>query len=715
MAESSYKTSNQSSKEQSDPPPAGAKGATLIMFKTGLQLSPNKNLKKHHWDAKKKQKERIHGVLEHSGYKPGTSTWISKYQWAVEKVMKSMSAEELDQAKETADTWNNTRAPAECRAAEAKGRQYAKQCVEEMWKQCANMQSHNYNDEIGDGKLFDNWGRMQDWWAQYAQDAFRQEADDPQNTDGESPPVPKVCKGQKQPEVELTMSMYGTPEIPSILNMTIQEKMDVGKHLGSQRQLFHGVCHELTTLLEWWWDRQVCKPWDVFQFKMWVQSDGSTHRPVASKDVGSNKAGSLQQPMQKNTKGNGKANDWHDHDEWEDIDIDMLSDCTDTDDLVDDGWISSDTTGSHSNGEGPSTQPRTCSKSRLDSQRDGDSTMGKSLGKTMDRMDSNLGNAYKSLKIGPPKGQKPLPNTKSLRIEYKAVDTQIGGAKSRPKDKTNSGSGYSKHMTAPMAHSVVEGGKFLNFETTDLSGTQHPHEKETPVSNDGTKSTRAIKPNFWGKDTSVADVVGVWQSGCSSTANLNLSLISTYIALCSTNKHHSHIPSTNLSAYLPLAGAKLTSYCLCGHHYTVFFGDVPGLGPLGSLVQDPALVYPPLWTSQTLIHAQMRAIVPCPETWLYPEVTNLSIQLVWILVVVMPDCRGVWWSPAIQREIEIWGALRPEHILKFDGLVVWKAGHGLVAPNSTMSVTCSPDRDMVALVGGGGGDHPMGSNVPEYN
>ncbi|KAI6029013.1 hypothetical protein EDC04DRAFT_2605642 [Pisolithus marmoratus] len=516
MAESGYETSNHSSKEQLDPPPQEQRGPLCdtakrkTIFKNigdaVLQLSPNKNLEKHHWEAKKKQKERIHGVLECSGYKPGTSTWISKYQWAVAKVMKSMSAEELDQAKETADTWKGTcRGSKPCRAAEAKGRQYAKQFAEEMWKQCgvqvvvmAAWSStendvltafHNYDDEIGDGKLFDNWGRMQDWWAQYAQDAFKQETNDPQNTDVESPPVPNVHKGQKWPEVELTMSTYGTPKIPSILNMTVQEKMDVGKHLGGQRQLFHGVRHELTMLLEWWWDRQVCKPQDVFQFKMWVQSDGSTHHLVASKDVGSNKAGSLWQPMQKNTKGKGKANNGHDHDEWEDIDIDVLSDHTATNDLVDDGWISRDTVGSHSNGEGPLTQPRTHSKSRLDSQRDGDSTAGESLGKTMDGMDSNPGHAYKSLKINPPKGQKPLPNTKSLRIENKALDTQIDGAKSKPKDKT----------------------KYL-------SGTQHPHKKETPVSNDGTKSSGAIKPNFWGKemplpDTSAADVVGVWQSG----------------------------------------------------------------------------------------------------------------------------------------------------------------------------------------------------------
>ncbi|KAI5998444.1 hypothetical protein EDC04DRAFT_2612455 [Pisolithus marmoratus] len=252
--------------------------------------------------------------------------------------------------------------------------------------------------------------------------------------------------------------------------------------------------HELTTLLEWWQDRQVCKPWDVFQFKMWVQSDRCTHPPVASKDVGSNQAGSLQCPMRKNTKGKGKANNGHDDDEWEDIDIDMLSDSTDTDDLVDDGWISSNTAGSHSNGEGPSTQPRTCSKPRLDSWRDGDSTVGKSLGKTMEGTDSNPGKAYKSLKIGPPKGQKLLPNTKSLRIESKAVDTQINGVKSRPRMKQN-----------PAVKS-----KEGNFQTSR-------QQKGTLGSNDVTQSVGAIKPNFPGKevplpDISGADVAGVQQS-----------------------------------------------------------------------------------------------------------------------------------------------------------------------------------------------------------
>ncbi|KAI6013865.1 hypothetical protein EDC04DRAFT_2609151 [Pisolithus marmoratus] len=312
-----------------------------------------------------------------------------------------------------------------------------------------------------------------------------------------------------------------------------------------------------------------------------------------------------------------------------------------------------------------------------------------SPGKMMDRMDSNPGHAYKSLKIGPPKGQKLLPNTKSLRIENKAADTQIDGIKCRPKDKTKS-------------CSVVEGGKFSNFKTTDLSGTQHPHKKETPVSNDGTKSARAIKPNFQGKamqlpDTLAVDVVGVQQSACA------------------------------MKYYHDLLWKTLTKS----------FGDVPGLGPSGSLVQDLALVYPPLQTSQTWIHAQMRAIVPSPETWvslLHADTEGMYLGLDCHGAGVQPskgklkfgacyDVVGHGASEAVMFAIDQMKTRTHTEIgwsCGMEGCIVAGAycdGHsgGGVAPDSTMSVTCSPDQDMVALVGGGGGDHPTGSNVPEYN
>ena len=39
--------------------------------------------------------------------------------------------------------------------------------------------------------------------------------------------------------------------------------------------------NDLTTLLEWWQDREVKNPGDVFKFKKYVMSDGSVH-PVRS-------------------------------------------------------------------------------------------------------------------------------------------------------------------------------------------------------------------------------------------------------------------------------------------------------------------------------------------------------------------------------------------------------------------------------------------------
>ncbi|KAI6044322.1 hypothetical protein EDC04DRAFT_2599636 [Pisolithus marmoratus] len=90
----------------------------------------------------------------------------------------------------------------------------------------------------------------------------------------------------------------------------------------------------------------------------------------------------------------------------------------------------------------------------------------------------------------------------------------------RMKQILAAGSGYSKHMTTPAAHSKVKGRKISNFQTTDLSGTgtRYPHKKRALGSYDVTQSAGAVKPNFPGKevplpDISGADVAGVWQSG----------------------------------------------------------------------------------------------------------------------------------------------------------------------------------------------------------
>ncbi|KAI6044323.1 hypothetical protein EDC04DRAFT_2599637 [Pisolithus marmoratus] len=207
-------------------------------------------------------------------------------------------------------------------------------------------------------------------------------------------------------------------------------------------------------------------------------------------------------------------------------------------------------------------------------------------------------------------------------------------------------------------------------------------------------------------------------------ANLNLSLISAYIALCSTNKHHSHIPSTNLSTYLPFPWVKLTSYCPRGHHYTMFFGDFPGLGHLGSLVPDPALVYPQLWTSRTLIHAQKRSIEQSPETWIAMVCGGVQPSKGKLKFGTGGGVLGHGASAAsdVVGNCESNHSISPIYYMNMrkhtemgwacgtEGISL-VAGHGRGFPHSTFSVTCSMDWDMAAQDGGGGGDHPTESNI----
>jgi len=89
--------------------------------------------------------------------------------------------------------------------------------------------SHDYNDEIGSGRWFDDWGRMEERWSRYVFDLFGQDKDNNVEESGEEEALQrtKVRKGKKWPEAELPMGDDGTPRIPIILNMSAQEKKDV--------------------------------------------------------------------------------------------------------------------------------------------------------------------------------------------------------------------------------------------------------------------------------------------------------------------------------------------------------------------------------------------------------------------------------------------------------------------------------------------------------
>ena len=55
----------------------------------------------------------VHEILKQKGCKAGSQDWITHYQAAVSEVMKTMSAEQLKEADETAKEWNVAQPPPE--------------------------------------------------------------------------------------------------------------------------------------------------------------------------------------------------------------------------------------------------------------------------------------------------------------------------------------------------------------------------------------------------------------------------------------------------------------------------------------------------------------------------------------------------------------------------------------------------------------------------
>ncbi|KAL4061764.1 hypothetical protein J3A83DRAFT_4374571 [Scleroderma citrinum] len=292
-------------------------------------LAPNRMLKSCQWDMKAKwtqravityqQKDRINRVLKKSGLKLGTKQWIGKYQAAVGKVMKMMSSEEVATAIVTTEKWNKTCPPPEVhsRAAEQKGRKYTQQFAEEV---DVLPSFHNYNDEITNGQMFDNWGHMEDRWCQYTNDMFGpSESPQPEDSGQEATPQKKIQKSQKKPEYELNVDGDGNLQLPVILNMAGREKKalmcafaafhykkvcgqqsatvpwgaisdDMEKYISSGylptdvrfKEPTKLSVDETTRILGWWQDWQEGSPNDIFRFKMWINSDGSVHPLVSA-------------------------------------------------------------------------------------------------------------------------------------------------------------------------------------------------------------------------------------------------------------------------------------------------------------------------------------------------------------------------------------------------------------------------------------------------
>ncbi|KAI6143593.1 hypothetical protein BKA82DRAFT_4017350 [Pisolithus tinctorius] len=120
------------------------------------------------------QKKSINKVLEEARIKQGSTETIKSYQKAIDTVMKSLTAEEIQEAEALAIEWNEQQPPRDVQseATEKKGCKYAEEFAKEMWKCCgarvvvmvawedANGEvivgAHDFNDELGNSKLFED-------------------------------------------------------------------------------------------------------------------------------------------------------------------------------------------------------------------------------------------------------------------------------------------------------------------------------------------------------------------------------------------------------------------------------------------------------------------------------------------------------------------------------------------------------------------------------
>ena len=86
---------------------------------------------------------------------------------------------------------------------------------------------HDFNDKLGDGKLFDGWDRVENKWERYTHQVFGVEEESGDDTEDEGAIPRKPAKGKRRPWFDLPTDVDNMPYIPVILNMNTQDKKDV--------------------------------------------------------------------------------------------------------------------------------------------------------------------------------------------------------------------------------------------------------------------------------------------------------------------------------------------------------------------------------------------------------------------------------------------------------------------------------------------------------
>ncbi|KAG1836716.1 hypothetical protein C8R48DRAFT_782882 [Suillus tomentosus] len=187
-----------------------------------------------------RKKELLEKIQDETGAKPGTKEMINHYTKQLNQVIASLSSDELQEAKETAELWNRQGVPDDVKAdiARKKGDDMIHHFATEMWNRAGmrvfvvsawkneegkiHVAGHDYNNEYGGADSFmktHQWDTILPEWDSYAESAFDG------NLDGDGVVTRK--KGRQDKTYVLEVGDNGYPVLPACDAMDLDTKKAV--------------------------------------------------------------------------------------------------------------------------------------------------------------------------------------------------------------------------------------------------------------------------------------------------------------------------------------------------------------------------------------------------------------------------------------------------------------------------------------------------------
>ncbi|KAG1786203.1 uncharacterized protein HD556DRAFT_1313650 [Suillus plorans] len=187
-----------------------------------------------------RKKELLEKIQDETGAKPGTKEMINHYTKQLNQLIASLSPDELQEAKETAELWNRQGVPDDVKAdiARKKGDDMIHHFATKMWNRAGmrvfivsawkneegkiHVAGHDYNNEYGGADSFmktHNWDTILPEWDSYAESAFDG------NLDGDAVVTRK--KGRQDKTYILQLGDDGYPVLPACNSVDLDTKKAV--------------------------------------------------------------------------------------------------------------------------------------------------------------------------------------------------------------------------------------------------------------------------------------------------------------------------------------------------------------------------------------------------------------------------------------------------------------------------------------------------------